>query len=141
MHFDVAISLSNLGTVLEDEHDYDGALLSLRRAASIAEETLGAEHPYYGGFLANIAEVLVLRNEASLALPLLEQAHRICQASGCSKEFLAQIRFYLARALVLTGGDARRARSLAREAYELYGAIPSLESKRKDVKAWLARQK
>lgn len=115
-HPTVASSLNNLATSLEVAGELTAARELYERALAIREQTLAPDHPEIANNLSNLAGVLLAQQRPDDALPLLERAVAIMDATAGVQltEFAAH--FGLARALVASGGDRRRALSAARTA-------------------------
>ena len=62
-HLDVALSLSNLGTLYARQKKYEAAEPLLKRALAIREQVLGPEHAVSLSSLANLARFYRIRGE------------------------------------------------------------------------------
>jgi hypothetical protein len=63
-HPTVAVSVNNLGEVLRELGDLEGALVNYQRALTISEAALGPDHPTVGTVVNNVG--LVLRAQGDL---------------------------------------------------------------------------
>ena len=116
----LSVLLSNLAGSLKGQGHYEEAIAALRRSLALREAAFGPEHvqmwvPLYE---MGINEVLALRPQT--ALPFLERAERILEAhpSSQSASDAADQRFWLGRALFVSGEDRVRGRALALAAKE-----------------------
>lgn len=121
-HPTVAMTLSNLGNVLEDLGDHEGALAAQRRSLKIREDKLGPDHPDLIWTLLGLSGVHQARGEQDLAIPLLQRGLEIAAKNDTNPLLVAGVKFELAQALVGTGGDKARARTLGQEALATYHA-------------------
>ncbi|MDQ3930560.1 MAG: tetratricopeptide repeat protein, partial [Chloroflexota bacterium] len=76
-HPTVAIRLSNLGLVLQDLGDLQGARSNLERALAIDQAVYGPEHPAVAANLFNLGALLVESGELKEAAFLLKKAQSI----------------------------------------------------------------
>lgn len=128
----VAVSLTNLAA-LEDE--LPKVLEIDRRILSIREAALGPNHPQVARALTNLA--LDAGFDADGSLELLERAVEIFDDHEGEQPRESVARFGLARALVNSGGDAVRARKLAREALQGHRAASNAKAVAR-VESWLS---
>ncbi len=121
--------------------DYTAALEHSQRAQAIREKALGPDHFDLGQSLFHIADAYLSLDQPRRALPVLERALALREGSRAYPRMLASIRFGLARALVLTGGDKERARRLAALAQAGLSAEGSdARVQLYEVGSWLDRQ-
>jgi hypothetical protein len=86
-----------------------------------------------------MGQALLAKGNAADATGILEQALRSQEASEKDAVYVAETRFALARALLVTGEDRARARRLAELAFEPFRAAGDLRKKDFEaVKTWLA---
>ncbi|MEM9460017.1 MAG: serine/threonine-protein kinase [Myxococcota bacterium] len=140
----VATALSSLGAVERSRGQLDEALDLQQRALAIAEQALGPDHPDVADPLTELGRVWLDRSEPSLALPRLERALAIRSTQSTTPQWLAELRFLLARALWAAtdegGRDRPRARRLAEQARQ---SLATAESSDKlslpvaEVETWL----
>ena len=108
---ELATSLSNLGTVLHIQGEYEQTELHHRRALQLREEALGAEHPSVASSLTSLGNVLLERGEYEQAKLHLERALQLREkalgpehpsvgksAGNLSNAFAAQGEYEQARA-------------------------------------------
>src|SRR5205823_1865802 len=76
-HFDISISLNDLGNVYVRQKNYDQAEPLLTRCLEIVEKTHGADSPHVATALANLAHVYTGRKEYAKAEPLWRRYLRI----------------------------------------------------------------
>ena len=70
----LAVSLTGLGGVYEDQGDLKRAGLSYERSVEVAERTLGRDHPDTAGMLNNLGLLYMKQGNNQRARPLLERA-------------------------------------------------------------------
>jgi tetratricopeptide (TPR) repeat protein/predicted Ser/Thr protein kinase len=119
---------------------YDKALAECSRGLAIYEKNLGPDHLRVAFPLGGMGRAYLGLGQPDRAVPLLERALAIRHAVKGDPIDLAEVNFSMARALVASGGDKKRARALAEEARAAYAA--GGEDSRRDlaeVEAWLAR--
>jgi tetratricopeptide (TPR) repeat protein len=71
--------LNNIGSALEDQGDYAGALENYRRALAITEKALGPEHPAVAARLSNIGSALNSQGDSAGALEQYRRALAITE--------------------------------------------------------------
>jgi tetratricopeptide (TPR) repeat protein len=139
-HPRVARSLNNLGGARYRQGTDAAAAGHSVRALAIAEKELGAEHPLLVDPLSGLALSYVDGGRAAEALPLAGRALAVVEAHDVGADTLAEARFVLARALMATRRDPRRALALARQARDAMragsGSLSLIEPAAVD--AWLA---
>lgn len=98
--------------------------------------TRGAADPQLAVLLTHLAQCDLDRRRPGDALDALERAVRIGTERQLAPTKLATAKFELARVLVATGGDAKRAHTLASEALAVFEHAEMTRAA--EVKAWLA---
>jgi eukaryotic-like serine/threonine-protein kinase len=78
----VASTLNNIGFLLQARGDLADAEKHYREALSIADQTLGRDHPIRGIYLRNLASVLVSEGKAAEAEPRAREALAIFQVKS-----------------------------------------------------------
>jgi tetratricopeptide (TPR) repeat protein len=73
-HPDTATSLNDLGFVLKEQGDFEGAKRYYQRALAIDEKALGAEHPHTATDINNLARLLHDQGDLTGARSLFERA-------------------------------------------------------------------
>ncbi|HEX4955134.1 MAG TPA: serine/threonine-protein kinase [Thermoanaerobaculia bacterium] len=137
-HPNYAGMLNNLAFGYRAEGLLDEAAQTYRRALEGFEAALGPNHPVVAYPLMGLAATEISRHRPAVAVPLYERAWRLRKQGDASRSDRASAAFELAKALAARGGDEARARSLAREALDLYQEVGSpAETKRKEVEDWL----
>lgn len=71
---DTAVAANNLGSLLRDQGDLEGARPLFDRSLAIAEKALGPEHPHTAVYLNNLASLLRVKRDLEGARPLYERA-------------------------------------------------------------------
>lgn len=137
-HPDFAFSTLALADALGEAGDIRGALAHYRQAAEVFEQALGRDHYLTADGYLGIGLASIDLGRPAEAVAALEAALEIREAVEEDPRPLAATRFALARALVLAGGERRRARELAQAARE--GFREAGERSRKEleeVDGWL----
>jgi tetratricopeptide (TPR) repeat protein len=135
----VGTTLYNLGVTAKQAGDVRQALGHFRRCLGIWEEAYGSDHPLVANALTGLGQSLLALDRPGQALAYLERALALRQAHDTEATLLGNTRFALAQALVASGGDAERARSLAlaaRQAFADGGA--STRPELSEVDRWLS---
>ncbi len=137
-HPSIAIGLTNLADVLRASDQLAEAQGLHQRARDIRERTLGTDHPYYAQSLSKLGELLLVRGELEPALAQLEAAMAIYETHADVQDNERSAAFWLAQALVRSGGDRERAVALVREAHRTFVA-PSMGEivDRQEIETWL----
>jgi tetratricopeptide (TPR) repeat protein len=123
-HMSVGLTLDNQGEVQRLMGDARGALATYERSVAVLEKALGKDHPYVADPLTGLGRCELALGRAAAALAPLERALAMRAGDGDTDHNLAETRMALAEAIVATGGDRARARTLleaARKAYASYG--------------------
>jgi tetratricopeptide (TPR) repeat protein len=128
-----------LGRVAYAEGRYAEALERFRMALTIMERAASPPPSNHGLHLAWAGRSLLALGRAPEALPALEEAVRLQEQGGAFPPELADSRFWLARAILETGGDRERALDLSRTALRTYQAFASRVAARPELEDWLRR--
>jgi len=80
-HPEVAAIVNNIGTVLHDQGDLDGALAAFREAERIDRAAFGDDHPEVARDVNNIGTVLKAKGDLEGALAAYREAERIDRAA------------------------------------------------------------
>ncbi len=139
----LAFPLLNLGLVAKEQGNFDLARAHFERALAIRERAFGPDHPDLAGPLTALGEVLLDRKQPADALAPLERALAIRSAHPGDPVDLAELRFFLARALwdapTDRGRDRPRARELAQLTAEAHAATGERAAEKlAEVRAWQA---
>jgi tetratricopeptide (TPR) repeat protein len=143
-----ALALAYVGRVCHAQGKNDEARKHLERGLAILEKEQGTElsQLVHVMTLTWLGEVLLDENESEEALVLLERAvERVEQGPpappyGGEPEYETEPRFALARALLKTGKDKKRAIELAKRAHAEYlKAGEGFARDRAAVEVWLAK--
>jgi tetratricopeptide (TPR) repeat protein len=107
-HPDTAMSLNNLGLLLQDQGDLAGARPLLERALAIKEKMLGPEHPDTALSLNNLAHLLQAQGDLAASRPRYERALAIFE-NGLGPEHpnTNRARCNFARLLLADGNPSR----------------------------------
>lgn len=114
-HLYAAIPLTSLGDLYREKGEHQRALARYRHSLDLKEKALGPDHPDLTKTLLGIGWCSIESGQPQAAITALERAVRLCETHPGDPELLALGRFFLARALWDSGGDRRRARSLAEQ--------------------------
>jgi len=95
--------------------------------------------PWDGFPLAGMGDLKLAQHRPGAAIPFLERALEIRKQNHVHERLIADVRFSLARAIWDSGGDKRRAVSLATAAREVYARYPRLD-KEPTVATWIAQR-
>src|SRR5215217_5284162 len=140
-HADLVVPLSKMGEVQASVGRFDEALKTHQRALAIAEKTSGPDSAFAARDLKCLGEDYLGLQQPRKALPFLERAVLLFERLTAEKDrdHQSDARFALARALVSTSGDRKRAVRLATtaQAYN-QGHLKSREDEFKTVSQWLA---
>jgi hypothetical protein len=88
--------------------------------------------------LTNLGHILAASDTPEQAIPLLERALHTEELHNLDPDATAETRFALASVLWSTGGDRRRALTLARAARKTYDRL-EMSTELAEVDAWLAK--
>ncbi|MFY2564315.1 tetratricopeptide repeat protein [Corallococcus terminator] len=140
-HADLVVPLSKMGEVQSSVGRFDEALKTHQRALAIAEKVSGPDSALVARDLKCLGDDYLGLQQPRKAIPLLERAVLLFERLNSEKErnHQSDARFALARALVSTSGDRKRALRLATtaQAYN-QGDLKSREREFKKVAQWLA---
>jgi tetratricopeptide (TPR) repeat protein len=118
-HPNVAVSMGNLGLVLDAKGDATGAEQLFRDDLSILRKTLGATHPAYAQALNHLSLALLHQGRVAEAQPLIEQAIAIVRPI-LRPDHPRLVVYLVNRARVqLAGGDAGTVEPTLRHVLEL----------------------
>jgi eukaryotic-like serine/threonine-protein kinase len=139
--FQAALARYNLGDSLREQGRFEEAQANLERALGEFEKIYGPDHGYTIVPLTGIGELRLDQGRPAEAVPPLARALAIPQQEAMPPEWIARLRFLLARALWESGEDRPRALRLVQEAREAYVAkgeesVPELA----EIDSWLARR-
>lgn len=137
----LGITLINLADVLINAKKYDQALRVSRRAIVALEAGMGKDSPIVGFGLYDTARCLNHLGKPAEALPLLERAVAMTDPKTSDPNTVAIFEYELARSLWMTGGDHKRALTLAHDAHAKLVAIGNTAgtaSVLSDLDGWLA---
>ena len=136
----LAHSWNNIGLVLIEQGKYDKALEFLRKALALREKVLGSEHPLSASSLSGIGYAYLNHGRPQQAIGPLERVFSICQKKKCTPGPHGRGLYSLARALVATNKDTKRATMLAKQARMVFGKIPKVFKRElKEVDSWLKK--
>jgi len=139
-HSNVGDIVDSLGELERARGNPANARARYTEALAIVEAALGSNHPNLAHSLGGIARSYLDEKRPADALPFAERAYAITTASPVEPSVSAEIELALARALVATGGDAKRAHTLAEAAAAKYAVLgPGWASPAAEVKTWLER--
>ncbi len=132
--------LANLAIIALGRGQLDVAETHIRHARRILDK-VGGEHRSGVAVLVLEGQLALERNHAAPALALLEQAHATARDESQLESLArADLDFALARALVLTGGDRTRARTLAEAAHAVF-MTHEMPRHAGRIEAWLTRHR
>jgi tetratricopeptide (TPR) repeat protein len=121
--------------------DVQDALKYARRGWAVGVKVLGPDHPGLAGPLLTEGKALLAAGDASRAVPKLEQSLALREAADVAPYRHAESAFALARALVATRGDQKRADELAQRAQDLFHRQgKGFEDDLREVEQWQARR-
>jgi tetratricopeptide (TPR) repeat protein len=137
-HPQVGMQLNNMCSTRVSMKDYEAALSDCTRGLAIYEKTLGPNHPRIAYPLTGIGASLIGTNHPDRAVPVLERAVALRDANTSDPFDKAETYFQLARALRASGGDKKRARTLATKARDGYASAGDMgRTELAEVDAWL----
>jgi len=137
-HLFVGISHNNVARAYRELGRYREAHASYEKALAVVEAAAGADHPIMGYVLSGLGLTWLREGRPDLAVEPLERAAAIRRATETPGGELGTTLFLLARSLAETGGDAERARMLARESEGLLAtAGRKYEDTHQEAAAWL----
>jgi len=116
VHREVGTTNHNIASILRESGKLEQSLPRFDVALEVRRAVHGERHLYVANTLTGKGLALLDLGRAHAALPLLEEAFGIRGETDSPPRKRARTAFGLARALVETGGDPERARTLARDA-------------------------
>jgi tetratricopeptide (TPR) repeat protein len=135
----VGAGLINLAGAQRESKAYDDALATYQRALELTEKKVGPTHLQVASCLDGIARTLVGAGRPSEAIAPAERSLAIREAAGVKPLAKAEVQLTLSRALVGSGGDAVRARTLAETARDAFTAGgPNFAKEVAEANEWLA---
>jgi eukaryotic-like serine/threonine-protein kinase len=138
-HVLVGAGLINLAGAQRESKAYDDALATYQRALELTEKKVGPTHLQVASCLDGIARTLVGAGRLSEAIAPAERSLAIREAAHVKPLAKAEVQLTLARALVGSGGDAVRARTLATDARDAFaGGGKNFAKESAEVNEWLA---
>jgi len=137
-HDDIAALFHYLANVAKAEGRPREAISLEIRSIAMFDKMLGPDHPDLAEPLSGLGELYLAGHRPVLAIVPLERVLALPDLRPIDQ---APIRFMLARALVQSHRDGKRARQLAIEARDAYGSDAQYESERAQINAWLAAQR
>ncbi|HEY5944037.1 MAG TPA: serine/threonine-protein kinase [Kofleriaceae bacterium] len=142
-HPRVAIALTNLGAALRSHDKPAEALDAFQLALAINESHFGPDYGDSLYALLGIGESLLALNRPSDALPWIERALHLAESGEPSEWGVAEARFALAQALWASGGDRKRARTLAVSARAGMAVEHNAVARKQlaEIDAWIARHR
>ena len=133
------LALANVGLAELDVGRPARAAEHLRRGIEVMSATLPPEHEYLASSFAGLAGAELALGHAGQALEPAERAVASRRAAASAPDGIAEAELVLARALWESGGDRRRARSLALDARDTWrGLGPARAEAAAGADAWLA---
>jgi tetratricopeptide (TPR) repeat protein len=132
--------LAEIARVHLQRGDLQSAITYATRSSAVFAEALGANHATVSLPLLLEGKARLAAGAAAQAISPLERSLAICQAAAVSPQEKADASFTLARALIASGRDRKRAIDLAERAQQLYREQgKGYEDKLGEVEQWLAR--
>jgi tetratricopeptide (TPR) repeat protein len=128
-HPDYATLVNDKGYALTKLGRYAEGLPFNEEAAAVTERVEGPEAASMAYPLVGVGEDLIGVGKPDRALPILERATRIADASGLDPETMGECHYHLARAVWLVKHDAVRSAALARKAAADYQRSPRLAAR------------
>ncbi len=128
-HFNTALIRVELGTTYLEMGQAARALPFFEKELSLFEKVMGGDSPAGVLPLAGKGEALQRLGRATEAIALLERALQVVESHPGRPEYLASVRFALARTLWDAGKQPERASKLALEARATYLKTPVLHAK------------
>ncbi|HEY5927516.1 MAG TPA: tetratricopeptide repeat protein, partial [Kofleriaceae bacterium] len=139
-HPEIGVQHGNLGAAYAGLKRWREAQDHYERAIANHEKTIGPKHEMTALALTGLGQAMIERRDAAGALPILERAITILEASGAKSALRAVPRWLLVRALWDSKRDRKRARTLAQQAHEELGDArdPMSVQVRAELDAWIA---
>ncbi len=128
--------LSSMAEALEQQGDMEEARKRHEQSLALWRRTLGTDHPNTGHALISLAGIALAQSDPDTARIHAERAMAIYESQEVSPRRMARARFMLARTLGSDRKARTRARTLARQARDVYAsrADPQLAT----VETWLS---
>lgn len=137
-HPQLAFTLTTHAEILNARGRYPEARDAAHRAVTLWEREAGSDQAFFLSFpLTAIGASLLDDGQPALAIPYLERALRIREASPPEAEPLGETRFALARALWAAGRHRDRAMALAERARADYAPIRIADKQTAAVDRWI----
>jgi serine/threonine-protein kinase len=130
-------ALAGHGTVLLATGRRADARVAFERVLQLAAEELPPDHWVNAEPLAGLGRIAYEQHDPRTAIDLLTRALSLAEPDGLLAPELADVRLALARALDEARHDRKGSRKLARQALEVYGRSPDLDSRRQEAQRWL----
>jgi serine/threonine protein kinase/tetratricopeptide (TPR) repeat protein len=138
-HFQIGVTEGSIANALVELMRYDEALLHVLEAERIFQHGSARDRATLGWIQTVHGEALVGQRRFGAAVPVLEQALRLCDGAS-QADNLASASWALARALHGLRADAGRVRQLAERAHALFATLgPAVAGSRDAVGAFLKR--
>ena len=128
--------LINYGSLQLERKDYAAALATFQKSLAILEGKLGKDHPNVSYSLSGVADALTSLGRQAEAVPYAERALAIRVATKQPPALIAESRFDLAEALVVTPATRARAIDEAKTALGEYQSAKD-DDDAKEVTGWL----
>ncbi len=135
-HPELAITRLNYGWDLFEVDRFDDALRQFEKAKEIFEHKTRPDHPFIGYALTGIGACRIAQGKPAQAIELLERALKLIKKER--PPVVADTQFTLGRALVESGRDRKKGRSLVHKAHETL--LKHRQAHKKElarVEAWL----
>jgi len=141
VHREVGTTNHNIASNYREWGKLEESLPRYDVAIAVRREIHGPRHVYVSNSLTGKGLALLDLGRIDEALPLLEEALSIRSETGAPPRKRARTEFSLARALALTGGDMKRAQTLAVQARErlLAQDDETAADRITKIDAWLAQ--
>jgi tetratricopeptide (TPR) repeat protein len=137
-HPSLGFNLQNLGAAYRRLGRIDEAERAFRRALVLLRANPENHYALHGP-LSGLGHVLMTQGKPGEAVAFYEETLvRLNQHNRGTSVPAAEMRFRLARALWLSGGDRKRALALAREARDSYAKVGDMPKTVAEVEAWIA---
>jgi len=121
-HWELANPLEDIGSVQASRGEYRPAISNFERALPLHEKVVGPDSALVASLLMKIGGAALGASDTRKSISALERALSIREKHPEHATDLAETRFALAKALKKSGGDKKRAMTLAANAREAYVA-------------------